>query len=393
MSANESAAVPAESAVPSVPGEVAAPQGGRAPGAHPLVLTSGVVALTRTLCDVPSVSGDELLIADLIETALRELGHLDVVRHGNAIVARTTLGRAQRVVVAGHIDTVPIANNLPVRVVGEGAYRELWGRGTVDMKGGVAVQLALAAELVAPTRDVTWVFYDNEEVASTLNGLGRLSREAPELLHADFAVLCEPTAAGIEGGCNGTVRVHVRVPGETAHSARSWMGTNAIHAAGEVLDRLAAYEPASIEVDGLVYREGMNAVGIRGGIAGNVVPDECVITVNFRFAPSRSVEQALDHVRALFDGFEVTVDDAAPGARPGLDAPLAAEFTEAVLALTGGVPAPKYGWTDVARFAELGIPAVNFGPGDPLLAHKDNEHVPAAQIEICYTALRAWLTA
>ncbi|WP_175559089.1 succinyl-diaminopimelate desuccinylase [Sanguibacter gelidistatuariae] len=360
---------------------------------HPLELTSGVVKLTRTLCDVPSVSGDESLIADLIETALRELGHLEVVRNANAIVARTTLGRAQRVVVAGHIDTVPIANNLPVRVVGEGAYRELWGRGTVDMKGGVAVQLALAAELVAPTRDVTWVFYDNEEVASTLNGLGRLSREAPELLHADFAVLCEPTAAGIEGGCNGTVRVHVRVPGETAHSARSWMGTNAIHAASEVLNRLAAYQPASIEVDGLVYREGMNAVGIRGGVAGNVIPDECVVTVNFRFAPSRSVAEAVDHVRSLFHGFEVTVDDAAPGARPGLDAPLAAEFTEAVLALTGGVPAPKYGWTDVARFAELGIPAVNFGPGDPLLAHKDNEHCPASQIEICYTALRAWLTA
>lgn len=359
---------------------------------RPLSLTAGVVQLTQALCDVPSVSGDEALLADLIETALRGVGHLDVVRNGDAIVARTHLGRAQRVVIAGHIDTVPIADNLPVRSVGEGAYRELWGRGTVDMKGGVAVQLALAAELAAPTRDVTWVFYDNEEVASARNGLGRLSREAPDLLEADFAVLCEPTAAGIEGGCNGTLRVHVHVPGETAHSARSWMGTNAIHAASEVLNRLAAYVPASIEVDGLVYREGMNAVAIRGGVAGNVVPDECVITVNFRFAPSRSVDEALAHVHELFEGYQVTVDDMAPGARPGLDAPLAAQFTEAVLALTGGVPAPKYGWTDVARFAELGIPAVNFGPGDPLLAHKDNEHCPADQIELCYQALHTWLT-
>ena len=358
----------------------------------PLSLTSGVVALTRALCDVPSVSGEEGPLADLIETALRDVGHLEVVRNGDAIVARTMLGRAERVVVAGHIDTVPIADNLPVRVVGEGAFSELWGRGTVDMKAGVAVQLALAAELDAPNRDVTWVFYDNEEVASDRNGLGRLAREAPELLHADFAVLCEPTAAGIEGGCNGTLRVDVHVPGEAAHSARSWMGTNAIHAAAPVLNRLADYEPASIEVDGLVYREGMNAVGIRGGIAGNVIPDACVVTVNFRFAPSRSLEQALAHVHELFEGYQVTVDDAAPGARPGLDAPLAAQFTEAVLALTGGVPAPKYGWTDVARFAELGIPAVNFGPGDPLLAHKDDEHCPAAQIEICYQALRTWLT-
>ena len=356
-----------------------------------LRLTGDVVALARSLCDIPSVSGDERTVADAIEAALRPYAHLEVTRNGDAIVARTVQGREQRVVVAGHVDTVPIADNLPVRVVGEGIHRELWGRGTVDMKGGVAVQLALAAELVAPSRDVTWVFYDNEEVASSQNGLGRLVREVPELLHGDFAVLCEPTAAGIEGGCNGTLRVHVMVPGVAAHTARSWMGANAIHGASEVLNRLAAYEPQSIEVDGLVYREGMNAVGIKGGLAGNVVPDECVVTVNFRFAPSRSPEEALAHVVELFDGFDVTVDDLAPGARPGLDAPMAVEFADTVLALTGGVPAPKYGWTDVARFAGLGIPAVNFGPGDPLLAHKDDERCPASQIEVCYTALRAWL--
>jgi succinyl-diaminopimelate desuccinylase len=358
-----------------------------------LRLTGDVVALTRSLCDIESVSGDERTVADAIEAALRPFAHLEVTRNGDAVVARTVQGRAQRVVVAGHVDTVPLAGNLPVRVVGEGIHRELWGRGTADMKGGVAVQLALAAELVSTTRDITWVFYDNEEVASDRNGLGRLVREAPELLHGDFAVLCEPTAAGIEGGCNGTLRVHVRVPGTAAHSARSWMGVNAIHGASEVLRRLAEYEPRSIEVDGLVYREGMNAVGIRGGLAGNVIPDECVVTVNFRFAPSRTPQEALEHVTELFGGFEVTVDDSAAGARPGLDAPMAVEFSDTVLALTGGAPAPKYGWTDVARFAELGIPAVNFGPGDPLLAHKDDERCPASQIEVCHAALRAWLLA
>jgi succinyl-diaminopimelate desuccinylase len=358
----------------------------------PLDLTGDVVALARALCDVPSVSGDETLLADLVESALRAVPHLTVDRHGDAVVARTELGRAQRVVVAGHIDTVPIADNLPVRVVGEGIHRELWGRGTVDMKGGVAVQLSVAAELADPVRDVTWVFYDHEEVASDLNGLGRLVREAPHLVAGDFAVLCEPTAAGIEGGCNGTLRVEVRVPGEAAHSARSWNGVNAVHGAHEVLARLASYEARSVDVDGLVYREGMNAVGIRGGIAGNVVPDECVVTVNYRFAPSLTPAEAEAHVRDLFAGFEVTVVDAAPGARPGLDAPLAAEFADTVLALTGGAPAPKYGWTDVARFAELGVPAVNFGPGDPLLAHKDDEHCSASQIEICRSALAAWLS-
>jgi len=356
-----------------------------------LDLRSGVVELTRTICDIPSVSGDERAIADAVEHALRAYPHLEVVRDGDAVVARTQLGRDERVVIAGHLDTVPVADNLPVRVVGEGLHAELWGRGTVDMKGGVAVQLALAAELESPTRDITWVFYDHEEVDSALNGLGRIARTRPELLAGDFAVLCEPTAAGIEGGCNGTLRVEVRVPGEAAHSARSWMGTNAIHGASEVLARLAAYEPASTEVEGLVFREGMNAVGIRGGIAGNVIPDECVVTVNFRFAPSRSLEEAEQHTRDLFEGFQVTVTDAAAGARPGLDAPLAVDFTEAVLEVTGGAPAPKYGWTDVARFSALGVPAVNFGPGDPVLAHKDDEHCPASQIQLCYEALRTWL--
>ncbi len=366
------------------------------PGTGPVLdLHGDLVALFRAVCDVPSVSGDERALADAVEAALRTVAHLEVVRDGDTVVARTVLGRERRVVVAGHLDTVPptVPPNLPTRVVGEGAHAEVWGRGTVDMKGGVAVALALAAELDAPAQDVTWVFYDNEEVAADLNGLGRLARNRPDLLEADFAVLGEPTSAGLEGGCNGTLRAEVRVPGVAAHSARSWTGTNAIHAAHEVLDRLAAYVPQEIEVDGLVYREGMNAVGITGGIAGNVVPDECVVTVNFRFAPSRSVAEAEQHVRDLFTGFAVTLTDAAPGARPGLDDPLAADFAAAVLGVTGGAPAPKYGWTDVARFAELGVPAVNFGPGDPLLAHKDDERCPVGQLALCRDALRAWLTA
>ena len=356
--------------------------------------TGDLVALFRAVCDLPSVSGDERALADAVEAALRACAHLEVVRDGDAVVARTRLGRARRVVIAGHLDTVPLTDppNLPTRVVGEGPQAEVWGRGTVDMKGGVAVQLALAAELVEPVQDVTWIFYDNEEVAAELNGLGRLARNRPDLLEGDFAILGEPTGAGIEGGCNGTLRADVRVPGVAAHSARAWMGTNAIHAAHDVLDRLASYVPADVEVDGLVYREGLNAVGIRGGIAGNVVPDECVVTVNYRFAPSRTVEDAARHVTELFTGFDVTVTDAARGARPGLDDPLAADFAASVLAVTGGAPAPKYGWTDVARFAELGVPAVNFGPGDPLLAHKDDERCPVGELTLCRDALRAWLT-
>ncbi|WP_421732640.1 succinyl-diaminopimelate desuccinylase [Cellulomonas sp.] len=357
-----------------------------------LDLGTDLLSLTRALCDLPSVSGDERAIADAVQDALTGYAHLEVLRDGDAVVARTHTGRPSRVVIAGHLDTVPIADNLPTRLIGEGALAELWGRGTVDMKAGVAVQLALAAELTEPTHDVTWVFYDHEEVAADLNGLGRLVRNHPDWVAGDFAVLCEPTNGGLEGGCNGTLRAEVRLAGVAAHSARAWMGRNAIHAAGEVLRRLEAYTPAEVEVDGLVYRESLNAVLISGGTAANVIPDACVVTVNYRFAPSASVEQATEHVRELFDGFDVVLTDAAPGARPGLDDPAAQDFARAVLGVTGGVPAAKYGWTDVARFSELGVPAVNFGPGDPLLAHKDDEHCPVGQITLAHAALRTWLT-
>ncbi|MDQ0424365.1 succinyl-diaminopimelate desuccinylase [Cellulomonas iranensis] len=353
-----------------------------------LDLSADVVTLTRQVCDLPSVSGDETRLADAVEAALRAYPHLEVLRDGDTVVARTHLGRERRVVVAGHLDTVPLAGNLPTRLEGD----VLWGRGTVDMKGGVAVALSLAASLTAPVHDVTWVFYDHEEVASELNGLGRVVRHHPEWLAADFAVLGEPSDGGLEGGCNGTLRVEVRLAGVAAHSARAWVGVNAVHAAGEVLRRLEAYEPATVEVDGLAYRESLNAVLISGGVATNVIPDACVVTVNYRFAPSRSVDEAVAHVRDLFAGYDIEVTDAAAGARPGLDVPAAQDFAAAVLAVTGGSPAPKYGWTDVARFSELGVPAVNFGPGDPLLAHKDDERVPVAQIELCHRALRAWLT-
>ncbi|UJP41229.1 succinyl-diaminopimelate desuccinylase [Cellulomonas palmilytica] len=356
---------------------------------HPALDPRGdLVALTRAICDVPSVSGDERALADLVEAALRSAPHLEVLRDGDTVVARTHLGRDQRVVVAGHLDTVPIADNLPTRLVDD----ELWGRGTVDMKGGVAVALALAVRLEEPTRDVTWVFYDHEEVAAELNGLGRLVRHRPDWLACDFAVLGEPSNGGLEGGCNGTLRAEVRLAGVAAHSARAWAGVNAVHAAGEVLRRLEAYEPRTVDVDGLAYRESLGAVLISGGTATNVVPDACVVTVNYRFAPSSSVADAEAHVRELFDGYDVVITDAAPGARPGLDAPAAREFAAAVLAVTGGAPAPKYGWTDVARFSELGIPAVNFGPGDPMLAHKADERCPVAQLDSSYEAMRVWLT-
>ena len=340
--------------------------------------------LTRALCDIDSVSGNEQQIADAIVDALAGFPHLEVTRDGNAIVARTNLGRERRVLIAGHIDTVPVNNNLPTRV--DGAF--IVGRGTVDMKAGVAVQLKLAAELVAPSVDVTWIWYDNEEVDDELNGLGRLARNHPELLRGDFAILGEPTDGDVEGGCNGTLRAELRTSGVRAHSARAWVGKNAIHAASGILSALANYQTRDVEVDGLVYRESLNAVAISGGVAGNVIPDECVVTVNYRFAPSRSGAEAVEHIRELFPEAQCTIVDLAEGARPGLDAPLAQEFVRAI----GGEAKPKYGWTDVARFSALGIPAVNYGPGNPFLAHADDERVDTAQILDCERGLRTWLS-
>jgi succinyl-diaminopimelate desuccinylase len=348
-----------------------------------LELTLDASSLLATIVDMPSVSGDEAMLADAVERALRQLPHLAVVRDGNCVVAHTSLGRAHRVIVAGHLDTVPIADNLPSRRDGG----RLYGCGTSDMKAGIAVMLRLARLLTAPAYDVTFVFYDCEEIEAARNGLGRLVQEHPDWIAGDFAVLMEPTDGAIEAGCQGTLRALVTVTGERAHSARSWLGVNAIHAAAPVLDRLVAYEPREVPIDGLVYREGLNAVFISGGHAGNVIPDSCVVTVNYRFAPDRSVDEAFAHVQAVFDGYDCELADAAPGALPGLSS----EIGAALAGVVGGAVGPKYGWTDVARFTQLGVPAVNYGPGDPNLAHTRLESVELAQLDDCERVLLQFL--
>jgi succinyl-diaminopimelate desuccinylase len=363
-------------------------------GTMALDLHAPVDELALHLIDIESVSGDEGAIADAVEKALRAVGHLEVIRDGDALVARTSLGRRERVAIVGHLDTVPIRGNVPGRLDGG----ELWGRGAVDMKAGVAAFLSLAAEMADPTRDVTWIFYDHEEVDAALNGLGRLARNRPDLLDVDFAVLGEPTSAAIEGGCNGTLRVEARIPGVAAHSARAWKGANAIHAAAPVLAALGAFSPDTVNVDGLAYRESLNAVRIAGGIANNMIPAECVVTINYRYAPDKGLADALAVVTGVLagagvDGLAVEVTDHGEACRPGLDAPLARSFVDAVAAT--GVPAPsaKFGWTDVARFGSLGIPAVNYGPGDPELAHSDDERVAVREITMVREGLAAWLRA
>ena len=353
--------------------------------------------LTGRLCAVESVSGNETALADAVVDVLERISggpgpDLEILRDGDTIIARTNLGLDERIVVAGHLDTVPVEDNLPpvrTHMSGENYPDDevIWGRGACDMKAGVAMQLSTAAALTAPNRDVSWVFYDHEEVDASLNGLGRVSRNHPDWLAGDFAILGEPSNASVEGGCNGTIRVDVTTTGVRAHSARAFMGVNAIHAAAEVLTRLAEFETDTVTVDGLDYRESLSAVNIRGGVAGNVVPDECVVSVNYRFAPSKSAAEAEAFLRELFNGFDVIVTDAAEGARPGLDRAIAQDFIDTL----GLSPAPKLGWTDVSRFSALGVPAVNFGPGNPLYAHKSDEHVRATEVEQATATLRSYL--
>ena len=343
-------------------------------------LSADVVDVAAALIDVPSESHHEHEIADALEAALSGRPHLRMRRSGNALVAEVG---EPKVVIAGHLDTVPAAGNLPHRFEGD----RLFGLGSVDMKGGLAIAAKLAHDITEPHTGVRFVFYDCEEVAAIHNGLARLASEDESILRADLAIVMEPSNGVVEGGCQGTIRVEVRTEGERAHSARSWTGTNAIHGAADILTRLAEYRPREPMVDGLRYREGLNAVAIRGGVAGNVIPDECIVTVNYRFAPDKSVPEAIDHVSEIFDGFNVTVIDESPGARPGLDQPLVQQFVESV-----GVPIePKYGWTDVARFSQAGTPALNYGPGDPTLAHTVDENVAVEQIRQVFASLRRWL--
>jgi succinyl-diaminopimelate desuccinylase len=362
-------------------------------GTPSLDLAADAVALTAALVDIPSVSGSEDALADAVESVLRGLGGLEVERVGNAVLARTNLDRPSRVVLAGHLDTVPVADNLPSHV----EDGRLYGCGTSDMKAGDAVMLRLAGRFgvrgAEPAHDLTFVFYDNEEVDAAKNGLGRVARERRGWLYGDLAILLEPTDGEVEAGCQGTLRAVLETKGRRAHSARSWLGINAIHGAVDILATLAAYRPREVEIDGCRYREGLNAVRIEGGVAGNIIPDLCSVTVNFRYAPDRDEDAAEAHLRDVFAdvlsaGGTLTVVDNAGGALPGLAAPAAAAFVAAV----GRPPRAKLGWTDVARFAAFGIPAVNYGPGDPQLAHTREEHVLVERLQPAEDALLAYLS-
>ncbi|HXQ90812.1 MAG TPA: succinyl-diaminopimelate desuccinylase [Acidimicrobiales bacterium] len=339
-----------------------------------------LLALTAELVAIPSVSHHESALADRVEAELRAVDHLEVLRLGDSVVARTRLGRDRRVVLAGHLDTVPPFGDAGGRLEGD----TVWGLGAVDMKGGLAVLLDLATTLSAPALDVTYVLYACEEVAHEHNALARLATTRPDLLAADAAVLGEPTAGVVEAGCQGTIRAVVSTGGRRAHTARPWMGLNAVHRMAPVLGVLQCYVPRGVVIDGCEYTEQLQAVGIDGGVAANVVPDRAALTINYRFAPDADTASAQRTLRSLFDsvldpsaGDAFDIVDAASGAPPALGHPVLG----ALVAASGAPARAKLGWTDVSTFAAIGVPATNFGPGDPLLAHTSDEHVSRPELE------------
>ena len=366
-------------------------------------MQDGLDSLLGQIMAVYSVSDAEGPLTDRVERFLKRYPHLQVHRDGDTIVASTDLGRKNRVILAGHLDTVPVLDNFPPKWLAPGdplidkdvaemypGTPVMWGRGATDMKASDAVLLYLAATLTDSKVDLTFVFYDHEEVAAEYNGLGRVVEDHPDWIQGDFAIIGEPTSCGIEAGCNGTMRFDVIANGVAAHSARAWMGDNAIHKAAEILNRLVAHKDEAVDVDGLIYQEGLNATLISGGNGTNVIPSECRVHVNYRFAPDKTLAEAKalmigegaeselgngEHpaTGGFFHGFDIEMRDESPSARPGMSDPLVQSLVKLVEERTGRQPLAKLGWTDVARFSQLGVPAVNLGAGSPLLAHKNNE--------------------
>lgn len=378
-----------------------------------LVSSSRSVSLKNLLWETVadfSVSDHETALADAVEAYLRACPHLEVMRNGDTVIARTHLHRSRRIILAGHIDTVPVIDNFPPRWLApsdpdvlpevaaattDEAADVLWGRGSTDMKASVAVFLYLAATLTQPEADITYIFYDHEEVVAEKNGLRRVVADNPDWIQADFAIVGEPTSTGIEAGCNGSIRFDVITHGVAAHSARSWKGVNAIHKAADILNRLNGYEARTVTVDGLEYREGLNATLISGGKGTNIIPDECRVHINYRFAPDKTLEQAealMLGAEGVFAGYDYEMKDESAPARPGMSTPMAVSLSDFVRQRVGKEPLAKLGWTDVARFSQLGVPAVNFGAGDPLLAHKHDEQVALAEVIQYSEILEEWLT-
>ena len=343
--------------------------------------------ILETLVNIPSETGNEAAIAEWVAHRVGALRHGTLSRSGHSVVWRAARGGRPHVVLAGHLDTVPAQGNATARR----RNGSLYGLGTTDMKSGDTVMLALL-ETLSPDDlrvDLTAVFYDAEEGPRERNGLTRLLADMSFLRDADLAILLEPTALRVELGCNGALNAEVRATGKSAHSARPWTGVNAVERAAPWLAEITRFPVTPVAVEGLTFHETLQVTTLRAGRARNVIPDELVANLNYRFPPDRTLADAEARVRALVPAeFETRVVDAAPPGRVCASDPEVRAFVDRF----GVEVAGKQGWTDVAQFTAAGVPAFNFGPGIPELAHQADEHCPVENLEVAYRWLRAFLS-
>lgn len=356
-------------------------------------LTEALAARTERLCAIPSVIGGEREICDDVERWARAR-FPDAQRVKNSLVAWVD-GRARPdgrplVALCGHLDTVPKPAEPPGAVPRREQGR-LVAPGASDMKSGVAVAMEIAERLPRAARfcDLALVLYAREEGPYEENELGDVLKALPELSGAGLAICLEPTDGAVQLGCVGSIHATFHLDGRAAHSARPWQGENAIHKAWGLLEHLATRPPRDAESGGLAFREVLSATRIEGGHARNAVPAHCRLNLNFRFAPDRSLEDAVAELRALGERFGARVEptDLAPACPAYAEHPL----VRRLLARTGAPVEAKQAWTDVARLAQASIPALNFGPGATAQAHQPGEWVEIASLARCHRQLEAFL--
>jgi succinyl-diaminopimelate desuccinylase len=329
------------------------------------------------LVDIPSVTGDEAPLRDAIA------GRLGGMRQ-QAIADSLVVGEAHdgAVILVGHLDTVPLQGHVGARVEADRVH----GLGSTDMKGGLAVMIHLI-EALGPDR-VACVFYAGEEGPLSGNQLGQILTDASWLVAASAGIVLEPTNQALEAGCQGSINADVTFTGEPAHSARPWLGDNAITKAGEFLTFMRGLEPELHVVNGLEFKEVMSVTTAQGGVARNVIPAGFVMNVNYRFAPDRNPESAVERLLEVCAGGDrVEITDVAPAGSVNVDHPLFRSLIEN----SGAAVFGKQGWTDVAQLSAVGIPAINFGPGEPSLAHKPGESVRIADLHWAHDSLLAVL--
>ena len=350
------------------------------------LMNQTLVELLETLVNIPSETGHEAAIADWVDARLSRLDHGERIRSGQSVVWRGPRRDRPLLVLAGHLDTVPVNGNGTARM----DSGRLYGLGSTDMKAGDAVMLGVLerCDVDQARFDLAVVFYDAEEGPQERNGLRRLLRELPWLSAARLAILLEPTALKVELGCIGSINAEVRVRGKSAHSARPWLGVNAVERAASWLAEVTRVPVTPVRVDGIEYRETLQVTTLHAGGARNVVPDELVANLNYRFPPDRDLEAAEARLRSFVPAefeFQV-VDRAAPG-RVCADSEDVSEFVRRF----GAEVAGKQGWTDVAQFTAAGVPAFNFGPGIPELAHQSDEYCPVENLERACGQLEAFI--